>query len=74
MNCTANKLQSWKTKHLSKAGRVGFIQANLETMPAHTIQCFKLPVSTHYQIDKISKDFLWSKSNEIKGTTYSFVG
>jgi len=40
VNKTASKLQSWKTKHISKVGRVALIQANLESMPAHTMQRF----------------------------------
>ena len=54
---TSSKLQPWKTKHISKAGRVALIQANIESMPAHTMQCFQLPLATSKQIDKISRNF-----------------
>jgi len=30
-------------RHISKVGRVALIQANIESMPAHIMQCFQLP-------------------------------
>jgi len=39
----ASKLDSWTTKCFSKAGRVVLIQSNLETLPTHTMQRYKLP-------------------------------
>jgi len=54
---TAEKLQTWKMRHISKAVRVALIQANVESMPAHTLQCFQLLNATNRQIDKISRDF-----------------
>jgi len=57
VNKTAGKLQNWKTKYISKARRVALIQANIESMPAHTIQCFQLPKQTYRHIDKINRDF-----------------
>ena len=40
-----SKLDHWKAKCFSKAGRVVLIQSNLEGLPSHTMQCFKLPSS-----------------------------
>jgi len=57
VNKTAAKLQNWKTKSVSKAGRIALIQSNLEAMPAHTMQCFQLPTAASRRIDKISRDF-----------------
>jgi len=67
VNRTASKLQAWKTKHISKAGRVALIQPNIEPMPAHTMQCFQLPRMTHRNIDRISRNFFWKKSNDSNG-------
>jgi len=67
VNITTEKLQIWKTRHISKAGRVALIQANVESMPAHTLQCFQLPRDTNQQIDKISRDLFSKKSNKNKG-------
>ena len=67
VNKTASKLQPWKTKNVSKAGRVALIQANIESMPAHTMQCFQLPSTTTKQIDRISRNFFLKKSNNSSG-------
>jgi len=60
---TAAKLQLWKTQHISKAGRVALIQANLESLPAHTMQCFQLPLSTAHDMDRLCRNFFWKKSD-----------
>ena len=67
VNRIAGKLQNWKTKYISKIGRVVLIQANIESMPAHTMECFQLPKETNRLIDKISTNFFWKKTNENKG-------
>ena len=67
VNETASKFQSWIASNILKAGRVALIQTNVESMPAHIMQWFQLPCTTSRQIDKISRDFFWNKSNSIKG-------
>jgi len=52
-----SKLDSWKAKCFSKAGRVVLIQSNLETLPTPTRQCHKLPSRITDQIDRINRDF-----------------
>jgi len=52
-----NKLQSWKASSISKAGRLVLIQSNLESLPSHTMQCFKLPKSTTNNLDRVNRDF-----------------
>ena len=61
------KLAGWKANFLSKAGRSILIQSHLESLPAHTMQCFQLPQSTSNHINKISRDFFWQKSDTEKG-------
>jgi len=46
---------------------VALIKANIESMPAHTMQCFQLPSATNTQIDRISRNFFWQKSGDSKG-------
>jgi len=46
---------------------VALIQANIESMPAHTMQCFQLPSATTSQIDRISRNFFWQNSGDNKG-------
>ena len=60
-NKTAAKLQHWKTQHITKAGRVALIQANLECLPADTMQCFQLPLTTACDVDRICRNFFGKK-------------
>ena len=57
VNKRAFNLQPWKANNISKAGRMALIQANIESMPAHTMQYFQLPSATNKQIDRISRNF-----------------
>ena len=42
-------------------------KTNLETMLAHTMQCFQRPSSIGKKIDKVNRDFFWKKTGNIKG-------
>jgi len=57
VNKTASKLQAWKINNISKAGRVALIEANIESMPAYTMQYFQLSSMTNRNIDRISRNF-----------------
>ena len=59
-------LAGWKANCLSKAGRAVFIQSHLETLPAHTMQCFR-PSTISNNIDRVSREFFWKKNNIDKG-------
>jgi len=61
-----SKLDSWKAKCFSKAGRVVLIQSNLEALPSHTMQCYKLPGIVTDKLDQINRDFFWKNSNSDK--------
>jgi len=55
--CKADsKLQIWKASSISKAGRAVLTQSNLESIPNHTMQCFKLSKSTSNNLDRINRD------------------
>ena len=62
-----NKLVRWKANNLSKAGHVVLIQSTLEILPAHMMQCFKLPVNTATQLDCINREFFWQKIMSTEG-------
>ena len=62
-----HKLEGWKVNCLSKAGSIVLIQSNLESLLAHTMQCFKLPDATAKQLDCINREFFWKKNNINKG-------
>jgi len=62
-----NKLVGWKAKCLSKGGRSILIQSHLESLPAHTMQCFQLLAGVANNIDKINREFFWKCFNTDKG-------
>ena len=64
---TMQRLAGWKANCLSKAGRSVLIQSHLEALPAHTMQCFHLPISISNKIDRLNREFFWKKSNTEKG-------
>jgi len=61
------KLAGWKAKCLSKAGRTVLIQSYLESLPAHTMQSFRLPYAISNIIDRVGREFFWKKNNTEKG-------
>jgi len=58
-----SKLDNWKAKCFSKAGRVTLIQSHLESLTSHTMQCFKLPSRVSEKLDQINRDFFWKTSS-----------
>jgi len=67
LNAKANsKLDSWKTKCFSKAGRVVLIQSNLEVLLSHTMQCYRLPGTVTDKLDGINRNFFWKTLPLIK--------
>ena len=62
-----SKLDNWKAKCFSKAGRVVLIQSNLKSLPSHTMQCFKLPSRVSEKLDQINCDFFWKNLSTSKG-------
>jgi len=63
-----DKLDSWKAKCFSKAGRVVLIQSNLESLPTHVMQCYPLPTRITCQLDRTHRELFWKNSNSDKGT------
>ena len=57
VNRTVENFQTWKSRHISKASKMALIHGNIESMLAHSMQCFQLRKETSRQIDKISRDF-----------------
>jgi len=46
INKAMTKLIGWNANYLSKVGWIVLIQSHLESLLAHTMQCFQLPRST----------------------------
>ena len=63
-NC---RLQSWKGKLLNKAGRLTLAKSILASIPICSMQSFWIPSSICKEIDKVTRRFLWSKSNLDRG-------
>ena len=54
-----NKLNGWKAKSLSLAGRTTLVKAVTSTILNHVMQTNWLPQATCDQIDKLNRNFLW---------------
>ena len=58
----SEKLNGWRANRLSKVGRAILIQSHLESLLAHTMQCFHLPKHMTDHIDKINRDLFLEKN------------
>ena len=67
LNKTASRLDRWKTNSLSKAGRTILIQSHLESLLAHTKQCFQLPQATLNELNRTHRHFFWKTTSSDKG-------
>lgn len=67
MDKILGKLASWKTKFLSKAGRLCLISSVLNTMPNYYMQCLLLPESILKSINSSFARFLWGKDGDQRG-------
>ncbi|GJX34584.1 RNA-directed DNA polymerase, eukaryota, reverse transcriptase zinc-binding domain protein [Tanacetum coccineum] len=61
------KVNDWKNKNLSYAGRLQLIAAVLASMHVYWASVFLLPKTTVKDIDKVLKGFLWSQGELKKG-------
>ncbi|XP_074320432.1 uncharacterized protein LOC141657179 [Silene latifolia] len=61
-----SKLASWKSKFLSRAGRICLIKSTINAIPNHAMQCIRLPSSILRDIDKTTRSFLWSSQSANK--------
>uniref|UniRef100_A0A2N9G2E0 Reverse transcriptase zinc-binding domain-containing protein n=1 Tax=Fagus sylvatica TaxID=28930 RepID=A0A2N9G2E0_FAGSY len=55
----SNKLQGWKAKLLSQAGRLTLINSVLNSIPIYTFSVFKAPHSICNKLDSIVNAFWW---------------
>lgn len=55
-----NKIEGWKTKFLSYAGKITLIKSVLASLPIHTLSCTAVPKSIIQRIEHIMKAFIWS--------------
>ena len=60
------RLDGWKKAFLSFRGRITLIQSILSHIPSYFLSLFKILVSIASKIEKLQKDFLWSRVEEGK--------
>jgi len=58
-----SKLEGWKEKLLSKAGKEILIKSVVQTLPHYVMSVFKLPISICKTIEKRIASFWWQKSD-----------
>lgn len=62
-----NKLQGWKEKLLSPAGKEVLIKAVIQAMPSYVMSVFLLPKNFCDDISRMVSRFWWSQSNRDRG-------
>ena len=64
------KLQGWKEKLLSQAGRQAgrevLIKAVIQAIPTYTMSCFKLPKGLIKELETLIRKFWWGYSGDSK--------
>ena len=58
-----NRLASWKSKILSRAGRLTLIKSVLNSLPVYYMSMFKMSNSIALKIVKLQRKFFWGGSN-----------
>ena len=53
------KLQGWKEKLLSQAGREVLIKSVIQAIPTYTMSCFKLPKGLIKELEILKRKFWW---------------
>ncbi|XP_060669154.1 uncharacterized protein LOC132800155 [Ziziphus jujuba] len=71
------KLQDWKAKLLSQAGKLVLVKSAVMAMPIYTMSTHKLPLQWCRRIDSLASRFLWkgdvSKKVAFNATSWSKV-
>jgi hypothetical protein len=57
------KIQGWKDKLLSQAGREMLIKAVTQAIPVYAMSCFRIPDGICTSINSMSSNFWWEQRN-----------
>ena len=60
------KIQGWKVKLLSQAGREVLIKSVIQAIPTYSMSCFKLPKGLIKEIEIMIRKFWWGYSGDSK--------
>ncbi|XP_060957672.1 uncharacterized protein LOC133029200 [Cannabis sativa] len=63
-----NRLEGWKAKCLSQAGRTTLIKSVLQSIPCYTMAATRLPVALCKELDSIVARFWWKGCNSDLGS------
>jgi hypothetical protein len=61
-----NKLQGWKHRFLSQAGKEVLIKSVIQAVPAYSMSCFKLPVGLCNDLERLIRKFWWGYGEDQK--------
>ncbi|CAL5441577.1 unnamed protein product [Camellia sinensis] len=62
-----DKLQGWKTKFLSHAGREILLKAVVQAIPTYAMACFLFPKSLCESMNSMMSNFWWSGDSKSRG-------
>ncbi|KAL9675214.1 hypothetical protein QQ045_003415 [Rhodiola kirilowii] len=68
------KVQGWKEKALSIAGKETLIKAVVQAMPTYAMSCFKIPESLMKRLVSIISNYWWSNSKMGRGIFWCKYG
>ena len=69
-----SKLQGWKEKLLSQAGREILLKAVVQAIPTFAMSCFKLPVGLCDEIEALIRKFYWGQKDEQRKSPLEEMG
>lgn len=59
-----NRLQSWRSRFLSQAGRITLIKLTLQSLPIHQLSFHKLTKQEVQDCDRIIRNFFWGNDRD----------
>ncbi|KAI8525452.1 hypothetical protein RHMOL_Rhmol13G0231200 [Rhododendron molle] len=65
------KMQGWKTKLISMAGKETLIKSQVQGIPTYTMACFLLPKRLCDKLDSITRNFWWKGNPEDRGICWN---